>query len=49
MTHPDSLKWVVTYNGKNYPATVPGTIYNHLIYNGIIDDPFYRNNENNVY
>ena len=44
----DSLKWVVTYNGKNYPATIPGTIHNDLIDNGIIDDPFYRNNENNV-
>jgi beta-mannosidase len=44
----DSLKWVVNYNGKNYPATVPGTIHNDLIDNGIIDDPFYRNNENSV-
>ncbi|MBP1673176.1 MAG: glycoside hydrolase family 2 protein [Bacteroidetes bacterium] len=44
----DSLKWVVNYNGKNYPATVPGTIHNDLIDNGIIDDPFYRNIENSV-
>ncbi|HNX21915.1 MAG TPA: glycoside hydrolase family 2 protein [Bacteroidales bacterium] len=44
----DSLKWVVTYNGKNYPATVPGTIHNDLKDNGIIEDPFYRNNENSV-
>ncbi len=44
----DSLKWVVTYNGKNYPATIPGTIHNDLIDNGIIEDPFYRNNENSV-
>lgn len=44
----DSLKWVVTYNGKNYPATIPGTIHTDLIDNRIIDDPFYRNNENSV-
>jgi len=27
------------------PATVPGTVHTDLIHAGIIDDPFYRNNE----
>ncbi len=30
------------------PATVPGTVHNDLLANGVIDDPHYRMNENSV-
>lgn len=34
---------------KNYlPATVPGTVHTDLLANGIIEDPFYRDNEKKV-
>ena len=33
----------------NYlPATVPGTVHTDLLANGIIEDPFYRDNEKKV-
>lgn len=44
----DSLRWSVSYKGKNYPATIPGTIHTDLMENGIIPDPFYRNNEQSI-
>ena len=31
--------------GKWLPAEVPGTVHTDLINNGIIEDPFYRDNE----
>ena len=31
-----------------FPAKVPGTIHTDLMYNGIIEDPFYRLNESKV-
>ncbi|MDR1756924.1 MAG: glycoside hydrolase family 2 protein [Culturomica sp.] len=37
------------YNiGKWLPATVPGTVHTDLLDNGIIEDPFYRMNEQEV-
>lgn len=33
---------------KWYPATVPGTIHVDLLNNGLIEDPFYRLNENDL-
>jgi beta-mannosidase len=32
-------------SSKQFPATVPGTIYTDLLNNKIIDDPFYSDNE----
>ncbi|MBL7764659.1 MAG: hypothetical protein JNJ58_01075 [Chitinophagaceae bacterium] len=31
-----------------YPATVPGTVHTDLMQNGLIPDPFYRDNESKV-
>lgn len=40
-------KWSVKQkgHGKALPATVPGTVHTDLLAAGIIDDPFYRDNE----
>jgi len=35
-------------NGEWYKATVPGTIHTDLIANHLIDDPFYRDNEQKI-
>jgi len=35
-------------DSKYLPATVPGTVHTDLLANGIIDDPFYRDNEKKV-
>ncbi|MEO8231361.1 MAG: sugar-binding domain-containing protein, partial [Ignavibacteriota bacterium] len=32
-------------SGKHYPAKVPGTIHTDLLYNKLIDEPFYSDNE----
>ncbi|NOZ56848.1 MAG: glycoside hydrolase family 2 protein [Calditrichaeota bacterium] len=39
--------WVFSQVGKKevYPATVPGTVHTDLLANGLIPDPFYRDNE----
>ncbi len=39
--------WVFSQVGKDavYPATVPGTVHTDLLANGLIPDPFYRDNE----
>lgn len=42
---PDSLKNNDLKSGKQYKATVPGTIHTDLLNNGFIDDPFYSDNE----
>jgi beta-mannosidase len=34
--------------GNWMPTTVPGTVHNDLLNNGVIDDPHYRMNENEV-
>jgi len=44
----DSVQWVFNHNGKNYPATVPGTIHTDLMENKIIKDPFFGTNEQAV-
>lgn len=42
--------WEFSEAGKDnwMPATVPGTVHNDLMDNGIIEDPHYRLNENDV-
>ena len=35
-------------NNKKYLATVPGTVHTDLLNNGVIEDPFYRLNEEKV-
>ena len=38
-------QWEFKYQGKWYPATVPGNIHDDLIANKLIDNPFDGNNE----
>lgn len=40
--------WEFEYNGKYYPATVPGFIHTDMMANGLIPDPFYGTNEDSV-
>lgn len=42
--------WTFCETGKSehYKATVPGTIHSDLINNGLIENPFYGKNENNI-
>ena len=40
--------WQFEYNGKWYPATVPGFIHTDLMANGLIPDPYYGTNEDSV-
>ena len=40
--------WQFEYNGKWYPATVPGFIHNDLMSNGLIPDPYYGTNEDSM-
>ena len=40
--------WQFEYNGKWYPATVPGFIHTDLMTNGLIPDPYYGTNEDSV-
>ncbi len=39
--------WLFAKEGEDtwYPATVPGTVHTDLLDNGLIPDPFYRDNE----
>ncbi|MGN0632898.1 MAG: glycosyl hydrolase 2 galactose-binding domain-containing protein [Oscillospiraceae bacterium] len=37
--------WTLKYDGKDYPASLPCSLYDTLINNGVIDDPYYRENE----
>ena len=48
---PETLEltdWQFEYNGKMYPATVPGFIHTDLMANGIIPDPYIGTNEDSV-
>ena len=48
---PDTVEltgWQFEYNGKWYPATVPGFIHTDLVANGLIPDPYYGTNEDSV-
>ena len=48
---PDTVElteWQFEYNGKWYPATVPGFIHTDLMANGLIPDPYYGTNEDSV-
>lgn len=50
-TKPDTVEltdWLFEYNGKWYPATVPGFIHTDLMANGLIPDPYYGTNEDSV-
>ena len=50
-TKPDTVKlteWQFEYNGKWYPATVPGFIHTDLMVNGLIPDPYLATNEDSV-
>lgn len=38
-------KMSIRGEGKEYPATVPGSVYNDLLQSGRIEDPYYRDNE----
>ena len=38
-------KMSIRGEGKEYPATVPGSVYNDLLRSGRIEDPYYRDNE----
>ena len=38
--------WQFKYNDKWYAASVPGCIHTDLLSNGLIEDPFFRANEN---
>ncbi|MDR2980541.1 MAG: glycoside hydrolase family 2 protein [Bacteroidales bacterium] len=40
--------WEFEHEGKWYPAKTPGCIHTDLLTNGLIGDPFYRNNEDSV-
>ena len=50
-TKPDTLEltdWQFEYNGKMYPATVPGFIHTDLMANSLIPDPYYGTNEDSA-
>ena len=50
-TKPDTVEltgWQFEYNGKWYPATVPGFIHTDLMANGLIPDPYLATNEDSV-
>ena len=40
--------WQFEHDGTSYPAIVPGCIYNDLIINKLIKDPFFGTNEDSV-
>ena len=40
--------WQFDYNGKLYPASVPGFIHTDLMANDLIPDPYYGTNEDSV-
>jgi beta-mannosidase len=44
----DNWSFRNTKETKYLPATVPGTVHTDLLANGIIEDPFYRDNEKKV-
>jgi beta-mannosidase len=42
------VSWSFQYKDKNYSAEVPGVIHTDLMRHRLIEDPFYRNNEQKV-
>ena len=43
--------WTLQIPDSEYPevpATVPGSVYNDLLANKLMEDPYYRDNENNA-
>ena len=40
--------WEFIYDGNSFPASVPGCIHLDLMQNNIIEDPFFRDNEQKV-
>lgn len=41
-------QWEFEFEGKWYPAATPGCIHTDLLANGLIEDPFYRSNEDSL-
>ena len=43
----DGCEWRMAQNGtgESFPATVPGSVYQDLLDNGKMEDPYYRDNE----
>ena len=37
--------WTLCLDGEQLPAQVPGSVYNDLLTNGRMEDPYYRDNE----
>lgn len=37
--------WVLYYGGETYSAQIPFSLYHDLLRHGVIDDPYYRDNE----
>ena len=40
--------WRLNYQGKRLSATVPGCVHTDLMQNGLLDDPFWRDNNQNM-
>ena len=45
ITFAPNWKMSIVGEGKDYPAIVPGSVYNDLLAAGRIEDPYYRDNE----
>ena len=45
LDHVELTDWHFKYNGRWYPATVPGFIHTDLMDNGLIPDPYMATNE----
>lgn len=41
----DNWKMCIAGSGDYIPASVPGSVYNDLLLNGRMEDPYYRDNE----
>lgn len=48
LDHVELTDWHFKYNGRWYPATVPGFIHTDLMDNGLIPDPYMATNEDSV-
>ena len=40
--------WTLSFQGKHIPARVPGSLYHDLLQNNMMEDPFWRDNEDKV-
>lgn len=39
------IDWKLSFKGQLIPATVPGSVYNDLLNAGLLEDPYWRDNE----